>query len=103
MKKITDENAGHEISNAENPLLVKFTGEECSACKMLDAPLSEIAAEGEIDVVSADVADCGALANRIGVRGLPLMALYVNGKLLNTKSGAASKSQIQLWIKGALG
>ncbi len=102
MIEITDKNADQLINATEVPLLIKFHGEGCAACKMLDAPLAEVEKTGLVAIAGADVAECGALANRLGVRGLPLMALFSGGELLGTKSGAASLGQIEAWIAGGL-
>ena len=38
----------------------------------------------------------------LGIRGLPTMVLYKDGKILGTKVGAASKKNISDWIETIL-
>jgi thioredoxin 1 len=38
----------------------------------------------------------------VGVRGIPALFLYKDGKIISNKTGAAPKAALESWIKGAI-
>jgi thioredoxin 1 len=98
--KITDETFDQVVLKSEKPFLQRFTAEWCGPCKMIAPMLEELSVE-LADKVSFGVHNIDDEPNtptRFGVRGIPTMLLFKDGKVVDTKVGASSKQQIKDWI-----
>lgn len=86
-----------EIINSQENVLIDFHAEWCGPCKTL-APILKTVKEdlGEnIRIVKIDVDKHQALASQMGVRGVPSMFFYKNGKLLKSLSGVLTGTEIK--------
>ena len=101
---ITDSNFEDEIKNSKLPLLIDFGAEWCGPCKQLDPILSEIASENvdTIKVCKINIDENPMTPQKYGVRGIPTIMLFNNGKLIDTKVGSLPKSALEGWIKSNL-
>lgn len=103
-KAITDESFEADVLNAGGPVLVDFWAEWCGPCKMIGPALEEISDElGEkVTIAKLNIDDSPNAPAKYGVRGIPTMILFNNGKKVNEKVGAAPKSQLKDWLESAL-
>tara|TARA_R110000772_G_scaffold35991_12_gene86352 strand:+ start:531 stop:857 length:327 start_codon:yes stop_codon:yes gene_type:complete len=103
-KAITDESFEQDVLNAEGPVLVDFWAEWCGPCKMIGPALEEISDElGEkVTIAKLNIDDSPDAPGKYGVRGIPTMILFSNGKPVETKVGAAPKSQLKSWLEESL-
>ncbi|GGH77633.1 thioredoxin [Phaeocystidibacter marisrubri] len=85
-------------------VLVDFHATWCQPCKMLGPILQELAGEwgDQVKVIKIDVDRNPELAQKLDVRGVPTMVLYVNGKSVWRKSGVLPKHQIKAEIEHAI-
>jgi rhodanese-related sulfurtransferase len=61
--------------------MVEFTADWCAPCRIVEPIIAAIAAENpHIRVLNVDVDDFGNLARREGIRGIPYVAFYRQGK-----------------------
>ncbi|MEM8918814.1 MAG: thioredoxin TrxA [Pseudomonadota bacterium] len=103
-KAISDDSFEQDVLNADGPVLVDFWAEWCGPCKMIGPALEEISDEmGEkVTIAKLNIDDSPDAPGKYGVRGIPTMILFNNGEPVETKVGAAPKSQLKSWLEGAL-
>jgi thioredoxin 1 len=103
-KTITDASFATDVLQAEGPVLVDFWAEWCGPCKMIGPALEEISDElnGQVTIAKLNIDDNPETPGRFGVRGIPTMILFKDGKPAATKVGAEPKSRLKGWIEGEL-
>ncbi len=103
-KAVTDESFSEDVLNAEGPVLVDFWAEWCGPCKMIGPALEEISEElaDKVTIAKVNIDDSPEAPGKYGVRGIPTMILFNKGEAVETKVGAAPKSQLKEWLEGAL-
>lgn len=97
---LTEENFDEVINNPEQQVLVDFWAEWCGPCKMIAPLLDEVAEEleGRIVIGKVNVDQNSAIAQRLGIRGIPMLFLFKAGEIVATHVGALSKSQLNAFI-----
>ena len=101
---VSDDSFEAQVLKAPGPVLVDFWAEWCGPCKAIGPALEEIAAEmkGQVTVAKVNIDDNPMSPNTYGVRGIPTMIMFKDGKPVATKVGAAPKSVLKQWVAGAL-
>lgn len=104
IKHVTDGSFEADVLNADLPVLVDYWAPWCGPCKMI-APLLDEAAEqyqGRVIIAKVNVDDNPEASAKFGVRGIPTLMLFKDGKVTETKVGAMSKSQLAAFLDNAL-
>ncbi|GAB4291622.1 MAG: thioredoxin [Ignavibacteriaceae bacterium] len=93
---ITDDNFETEVLKSDLPVLIDFWAEWCGPCKIIAPVVEEIAREydGKAKVGKLDVDNNQQTSIKYGVRSIPTLLIFKNGKLLDTIIGAVPKNQI---------
>lgn len=93
---LSDASFEDDVVNAEGPVLVDFWAEWCGPCKMIAPILSEVATEyaGKVTVGKLNIDENSATPPKFGIRGIPTLLLFKDGKVAATKVGALSKTQL---------
>lgn len=104
IKHVSDASFENDVLNSDVPVLVDYWAAWCGPCKMI-APLLEEAAgqyEGRVIIAKVDVDENPETAAKFGIRGIPTLMLFKDGKPAATKVGALSKSQLNTFLDESL-
>ena len=103
-KPVTDETFATDVLKADGPVLVDFWAEWCGPCKMIGPSLEEIAEElkGQVKIAKLNVDENPGVAGAFGIRSIPTLLLFKDGKLAQQKVGAAPKGELKKWIAAAI-
>ena len=102
--KVTDSTFDTDVLKSSEPVVVDFWAEWCGPCKMIAPSLEEIATEmqGKVKVAKLNIDENPAVAGKLGIRSIPTLMLFKDGKLASQKVGAAPKGELVKWINGAI-
>lgn len=104
IKHVTDASFEADVLKSDIPVLVDYWAEWCGPCKMI-APLLDEAAkayEGRVIIAKLNVDENPDTAAKFGIRGIPTLMLFKDGKAAATKVGAMSKSQLTAFLDESL-
>ena len=101
---VTDSSFDSLVLKSGIPALVDFWASWCAPCRAI-APIVEEMAEtynGKILVTKMNVDENPATPGKYGVRGIPTLILFKDGKIVDQLVGAVPKNQIKELIEKAL-
>ncbi|HEY3494110.1 MAG TPA: thioredoxin domain-containing protein [Polyangiaceae bacterium] len=84
------------VLRAERPVLVDFTASWCGPCKHQAVILERVAEGSQAPLVgTVDVDECPELAARYGVRGMPTLLAFRDGKEVGRRLGLTAEPGIR--------
>lgn len=97
---VTDSSFEEEVLKSDIPVLIDFWAEWCGPCKMLTPIIDELSKsmEGKVKILKMNIDDNPDTPSTLGIRSIPTMMLFKDGKQLASKVGALPKSSIEEWI-----
>lgn len=101
---VSDESFEADVLGSSKPVLVDFWASWCAPCKAIAPSLEEISNElGEqITIAKINIDDNPMTPSKFGVRGIPTMMIFKDGKVVSTQVGAMAKNRIDGWIKDSI-
>ena len=95
-----DSSFDKDVLASNLPTLVDFWAEWCGPCKQIGPILEEISKEkiNLIKIVKINIDENPNTPQKYGVRGIPTLMFFNNGKLIDTKVGSLPKSSLNEWI-----
>ena len=105
VRDTSDENFESDVLKSDRPVLVDFWAVWCQPCRAL-APTIEAVAEkyaSNAHVVKLNVDDNPSVSQRYGIKGIPTLILFKNGKEEERVVGATSEQAISRMLDKYVG
>jgi thioredoxin 1 len=103
--KVTDESFGFLVLESDVPVVVDFWASWCAPCRTLAPSLERLAEEmaGEVRVAKYNTEKNKQMAGTLGVRSLPTLILFRDGKVADKIVGAVPYNRLKSWVEGNTG
>lgn len=100
-KAVTDVTFDQDVVKSSTAVLVDFWAEWCGPCRALAPKLEEIATEmgSKIKIVKMNVDENQQTPGQFGIRGIPAMLLFKDGKKVGELIGNQPKESITEFLK----
>ena len=102
---VTDNTWEDEVLNSDLPILVDFWAEWCGPCKMIAPAVHDLAEEytGKLNVAKVDIDNSPEIATKYGIRSIPALIFFRDGKPVDQVIGALPKGALKKKIDSVLG
>ena len=101
---LTDSQFSENVLNSKGLVLVDFWAEWCGPCRQLGPILEAIDEEmnGAVTIYKMNVDDSPETASQFGIRSIPTILFFRDGKLVDKNVGSISKSNLEEKINALL-
>lgn len=102
--QLTDSNFEDEIIKSDIPAMVDFWAEWCGPCKMIGPTVEALAKEyaGKVKVAKMNVDANQQTPSKFGIRNIPTIIFFKDGKAVNTIIGAQTKNILEAELQKLL-
>jgi thioredoxin 1 len=96
---VDDNNFEAEVLNSEVPVLVDFGATWCGPCQRQLPIVEKFATDNvNVKVCKVDIDDAPVVASKLGIRGVPTLMLFNDGKAVGHKVGLTSLAEISNFV-----
>ena len=101
---VSDKNFESEVLRSGIPVLVDFWATWCGPCRAISPIIEELAKEysGRVKITKLNVDENPATSSQYGVRGIPTLILFKEGKVLDQIVGSVPKARLKAMIEKVL-
>lgn len=91
------------IAHASVPVVVDYWAPWCGPCRMVAPELAKVAARqaGRAVIVKVNTDQLTDLGERYGIRSIPTLAVFANGREVSRSAGARPAEEIETFIAQA--
>ncbi|NWF55401.1 MAG: thioredoxin [Syntrophaceae bacterium] len=100
----TDANFQKEVLESGQPTIVDFWASWCGPCRMIAPIFEELSNQyaGKVKFVKVNVDENPKTPATYGVRGIPTLIMFKDGKIVDQVVGAVPKNQLENLVKKVL-
>jgi thioredoxin len=100
----TDDNFEGEVLKSDKPVLIDFWAPWCGPCKAIGPIVEELAGQlkDSVKIMKLNVDENQKTAINYGVRSIPTLILFKDGKVLDTLIGLVPKDKLEAFAKKGL-
>ena len=100
----TDDNFEGEVLKNDKPVLIDFWAPWCGPCKAIGPVVEELAEKfkDSVKIMKLNVDENQKTAVNYGVRSIPTLILFKEGKVLDTLIGLVPKERLEDFVKKSL-
>ena len=104
IKHVSDVSFDADVLKSATPVLVDYWAEWCGPCKMIAPVLEDLAKiyAGRLTVAKLDIDANPEVTGKYGIRGIPTLIMFKDGKVHAQQVGAMSKSQLTAFVDSNL-
>ena len=97
MVEFTQSNFKAEVEQSNLPVLVDFWATWCAPCLKLMPVIEELAQKynGKVKFGKVNVENAPQIAQKFGIRSIPTLLIFKNGKIMAQITGAQPKKNIE--------
>lgn len=96
INEVSDATFDNEVLKSDQPVLVDFWASWCGPCRAVSPIVEEVAAsyEGKLKVMKMNVDENGQTPSQYGIRGIPALLIFKDGKVAEQIVGYVPKATI---------
>ena len=99
--ELTDQSFANHTGRSDLPVRVDFWASWCGPGKMMAPPFEQAARDwrGKVRFAKLNTEQAQGPASQFGIRSIPTMILFQNGREVARQSGAMNQAQISQWLQ----
>ena len=101
MESLQDSQLEEKVLNSKGVAVIDFWAEWCGPCRQLLPIMEEVSKElgDKVKIYKMNVDEAQETAAKFGIRSIPSVFLFKDGKQVDVKVGLNSKETMVSWIK----